>query len=197
MQCTVSRPGLSHIASGYAVELFVSAVEGALQGQHKGSGIGVPHQIRGTLSPMEVRNVTLPRYAHCVACSDAVLGALLESEQEAQQLHARQGSDRIDPAEKTCRGDDVDTTHHPSHATHPDRSERDMRGDAGAASMHSFWQIVFSARGSDVLEQLSGTAEMQAVADRLMPCGTEDNAFEALLCSAQPDRGHDAMLGDK
>ncbi|KAF9358927.1 Autophagy protein 7, partial [Mortierella sp. NVP85] len=93
-QCTVTRPGLSAIASASAVELMVSLLhhsegvravadrgdgEGDQQESGEGSGgtaLGlVPHQIRGFLSRFKNLLIAGQAYDRCTACSDAILEA--------------------------------------------------------------------------------------------------------------------------
>eukprot|EP01135_Chromosphaera_perkinsii_P002803 Nk52_evm12s227 gene=Nk52_evmTU12s227 len=88
-QCTVSRPGLSFIASALVVELFISVVHhplGALAPADAG-GMSVssssadkplgllPHQIRGFLSQFSSVMPIGHQYSKCTACSDTVLNA--------------------------------------------------------------------------------------------------------------------------
>lgn len=85
-QCTVSRPGLSMIASALAVELLMSV----LQHPHRGLAVSetlsedddsesesvlglVPHQIRGFLSRFHNVLPACRRFDMCTACSDVVL----------------------------------------------------------------------------------------------------------------------------
>ena len=85
-QCTVSRPGLSMIASALAVELLVSILQhpqGGLaaadsqSGQDDydtESGLGlVPHQIRGFLSRFQNVIPASERFNMCTACSYTIL----------------------------------------------------------------------------------------------------------------------------
>ncbi|EFA84473.1 autophagy protein 7 [Heterostelium album PN500] len=87
-QCTVTRPGLSYMASGMAVELMVSLLHHPIQGRapaetstdiHSGSSTPLsilPHQLRGFLSHFN----TLPLFGHafknCTACSQPLLDQL-------------------------------------------------------------------------------------------------------------------------
>ncbi|KAJ3013358.1 Autophagy protein 7 [Thoreauomyces humboldtii] len=87
-QCTVTRPGLSAIASASAVELLVSILNhplgahapAAAQPSHPSeptpTPLGlVPHQIRGFLTHFTNLLVTGHAYDRCTACSERVLGA--------------------------------------------------------------------------------------------------------------------------
>ncbi|KAL1976416.1 hypothetical protein VTN31DRAFT_2698 [Thermomyces dupontii] len=88
-QCTVTRPGVSAIASALLVELFVSVVQHpdgpaapapAVQNPDQGNhplGL-VPHQIRGYLSNFSNVTVTGRSYGSCSACSDRILQAYEE-----------------------------------------------------------------------------------------------------------------------
>ncbi|GAB1606639.1 ubiquitin-like modifier-activating enzyme ATG7 [Argonauta hians] len=86
-QCTVSRPGMSMIAAGMAVEMMVSILQHPLKLEAPActntnadfqsdseSCLGVvPHQIRGFLSHY---NIVLPAsraFKRCTACSDTVI----------------------------------------------------------------------------------------------------------------------------
>lgn len=83
-QCTVSRPGLSLIASSYAVELMVSIL------QHKDGPYApafldqdnnpdqcclgpIPHQMRGFLSSFHTMLPTTEAFPQCTACSKTIL----------------------------------------------------------------------------------------------------------------------------
>uniref|UniRef100_A0A093W3S1 Ubiquitin-like modifier-activating enzyme ATG7 n=1 Tax=Talaromyces marneffei PM1 TaxID=1077442 RepID=A0A093W3S1_TALMA len=83
-QCTVTRPGVSAIASALLVELFVSILqhpdgaaapapitENPEQGDHP-LGL-VPHQIRGFLSTFSNIPITGRSYDCCSACSDRIV----------------------------------------------------------------------------------------------------------------------------
>ncbi|KAF9439057.1 Autophagy protein 7 [Entomortierella beljakovae] len=91
-QCTVTRPGLSAIASAMAVEMMVSLLhhpdglrapadksdeEGDQETSGKiGSALGLlPHQIRGFLSRFKNLVISGQAYDRCTACSDAILEA--------------------------------------------------------------------------------------------------------------------------
>ncbi|KAF9942943.1 Autophagy protein 7 [Mortierella alpina] len=93
-QCTVTRPGLSAIASAMAVEMMVSLLHHPLgvrapadkadsDGDQdvkmlddQGSTLGLlPHQIRGFLSRFKNLLISGQAYDRCTACSDQVLEA--------------------------------------------------------------------------------------------------------------------------
>ena len=81
-QCTVTRPGLSFIASALAVEIMVSVLHSSLGNRHPGppnkfnndnnndDNIDpIPHQIRGSLLSFTQINPTTPNFSFCTACS--------------------------------------------------------------------------------------------------------------------------------
>lgn len=91
-QCTVSRPGISMIASALAVELFVSVTQHQEEGRYDPPGPGsaipeslsasnredfplgmIPHQIRGFVSQYYNILPTTYSFSKCTACSDHVL----------------------------------------------------------------------------------------------------------------------------
>jgi len=87
-QCTVSRPGLSLIASSYAVELMVSILQHKdgpyapsfldpeTQDEEAECCLGpIPHQIRGFLGHFHTIRPTTQSFPQCTACSDCVLDA--------------------------------------------------------------------------------------------------------------------------
>ncbi|KAG0198291.1 Autophagy protein 7 [Mortierella sp. GBA30] len=93
-QCTVTRPGLSAIASAMAVEMMVSLLHhpaGVRAAADKADGDGdqdikmlddqgsalglLPHQIRGFLSRFKNLLISGQAYDRCTACSDEVLAA--------------------------------------------------------------------------------------------------------------------------
>uniref|UniRef100_A0A8R1DE97 Ubiquitin-like modifier-activating enzyme ATG7 n=1 Tax=Caenorhabditis japonica TaxID=281687 RepID=A0A8R1DE97_CAEJA len=81
-QCTVSRPGLSMIASGMAVELLSSILQypepleaPANLGEADDSATilgAVPHQIRGFIGRFQQMTLCVRRFDRCVACGDAI-----------------------------------------------------------------------------------------------------------------------------
>jgi ubiquitin-like modifier-activating enzyme ATG7 len=90
-QCTVTRPGLSPIASAMAVELMVALLHHPLEkgapapvsGQREfsptdnsGGALGVmPHQIRGSLVSYTMMTPTVPAFPYCTACAPALVEA--------------------------------------------------------------------------------------------------------------------------
>lgn len=89
-QCTVTRPGLSSLASSLSVELMVSLLHHPLVGRAPADSkteigstaateLGIlPHQLRGFLSYFTELIVTGHHYDKCVACSDSILRAYKE-----------------------------------------------------------------------------------------------------------------------
>jgi len=86
-QCTVTRPGLSFIASGLAVEFMVSLIQHPLGmaapheskteiGQPASTELGIiPHQVRGFLTALQIIPLMGYQYSQCVACSSQILNA--------------------------------------------------------------------------------------------------------------------------
>eukprot|EP01132_Coremiostelium_polycephalum_P007851 gene7851-9665_t len=84
-QCTVTRPGLSMIASAIAIELMVSILHHPLMGRaqpetqtdiYGGSStpLGIiPHQLRGFLSHYQTLPLFGNPYKNCTACSQPIL----------------------------------------------------------------------------------------------------------------------------
>lgn len=91
-QCTVTRPGLSGVASGVAVELFATLLNHPLKyiliyrsafakddAADTTNVLGrTPHQIRGSLSDFSTITLSGKAYDKCPACSDIVLNAYKE-----------------------------------------------------------------------------------------------------------------------
>ncbi|KAH3732602.1 autophagy protein 7 [Pelomyxa schiedti] len=79
--CTVTRPGISMVASAMAVELLISLLHHPLKAQAPGEerdatsmGLGsVPHQLRGFLSQWNILTLTGFAYSKCPACSPIVI----------------------------------------------------------------------------------------------------------------------------
>ncbi|XP_041785645.1 ubiquitin-like modifier-activating enzyme atg7 isoform X6 [Anopheles merus] len=87
-QCTVTRPGVSSMASALAVELMISIIQHgdapayyrtpksdpyAQQQEPEGLLGIIPHSIRGNISTLQSMVTATVRYANCVACSSLVL----------------------------------------------------------------------------------------------------------------------------
>ncbi|XP_073253678.1 ubiquitin-like modifier-activating enzyme ATG7 isoform X1 [Porites lutea] len=94
-QCTVSRPGMSYIASALAVELLVSltqhplgdgaAADTSAKDAHLTAELEchlglVPHQIRGFLSRYHLVLPASLAFDKCIACSSKVLSSYREDE---------------------------------------------------------------------------------------------------------------------
>jgi len=79
-QCTVTRPGVSGLASNVAVELVAGLVQhsqGFSAPHSVGSGSSplgaVPHQIRGYLAEFRLAPNETEPFPKCICCSPAVL----------------------------------------------------------------------------------------------------------------------------
>ena len=182
LSCTVSRPGLAHIAAGHAVELFASARQAALQHHTTRSGEGVPSQVRGTLSPTTLHSIRIERYEHCVACSDAVLQACLESEMEEAVAEAAAAMETEDGVEEARPGTGNGT-----------ESPRTPGGSGRTAKrLHAFWCIVLGAGGPEALERLSGSTAERAVAERFMK---DSDAQDGAALQGYSSSGDEAAEG--
>ena len=100
-QCTVTRPGLAYIASAYLVELLVNTLHHPLRQRAPAApaaqGLAcVPHQLRGFLSSFEALKVEGARFAHCSACSDAVVGAYAQGGVEWVMQALRGGAEWLE-----------------------------------------------------------------------------------------------------
>lgn len=125
-QCTVTRPGVSAIASALLVELFVSVVQHpdgpaapapAVQNPDQGNhplGL-VPHQIRGYLSNFSNVTVTGRSYGSCSACSDRILQAYEEEGWEFVQkaLDNREYIEELSGLKEVCIDLSSNCRHHP------------------------------------------------------------------------------------
>ena len=79
-QCTISRPGVSMICSGLAIELGMSCINASL---NKGSSdLDYPHQIRGNLIDYNMTCFRFNGNKNCVACSEGMIKAYLEQRDE-------------------------------------------------------------------------------------------------------------------
>jgi ubiquitin-like modifier-activating enzyme ATG7 len=76
-QCTVTRPGVSGMASSYAVELLISVLQHPIgvdaDVESEGLFGSVPHQIRGSLNNFKTMTVVGERFDKCSACSQSIL----------------------------------------------------------------------------------------------------------------------------
>jgi ubiquitin-like modifier-activating enzyme ATG7 len=79
-QCTVTRPGLSYIASAFDVELLVSCLQHVKGGSASASDLSrlgkLPHQIRGNLAHQEVFTLSGSAFENCTCCSETILQCL-------------------------------------------------------------------------------------------------------------------------
>eukprot|EP00051_Salpingoeca_urceolata_P020276 m.302915 g.302915 ORF g.302915 m.302915 type:complete len:694 (-) comp19583_c3_seq2:219-2300(-) len=83
-QCTVSRPGLSMLVSGTAVELMVSVLnhDDGVAAMAETSETGacplgvVPHQVRGALASFGTNSFSGQAFSCCTACSPKVVSEL-------------------------------------------------------------------------------------------------------------------------
>uniref|UniRef100_A0A182K716 Ubiquitin-like modifier-activating enzyme ATG7 n=1 Tax=Anopheles christyi TaxID=43041 RepID=A0A182K716_9DIPT len=96
-QCTVTRPGVSSMASALAVELMISLIQHGdapayyrtpksdpfAQEQEPDGLLGpIPHSIRGNISTLQSMITATERYTNCVACSSSVLERYASSKQD-------------------------------------------------------------------------------------------------------------------
>lgn len=77
-QCTVTRPGLSGISAGVAVELIAALVQHEDRYEAKATGkpscLGaVPHQIRGFLAEFKLAPMETEPFPMCICCSKKIL----------------------------------------------------------------------------------------------------------------------------
>lgn len=76
-QCTVTRPGLSYLASALAAEMMVALLHSPHGSRHPiiddGFGGCIPHQIRGSLMDFSQIKLHTPAFNCCTACSAAVV----------------------------------------------------------------------------------------------------------------------------
>lgn len=100
-QCTVTRPGVSMIASALAVELLVGVLQHPQRGcafaqtfrnddddDDEGSCLGViPHQIRGFLSRLHQVTPSAMAFDRCTACSDVVVRSYLGFDESQWERH--------------------------------------------------------------------------------------------------------------
>jgi hypothetical protein len=86
-QCTVTRPGLSFIAAGQAVELMVALIQEEQTPEGECKVEGAPGQIRGEVHTFtQMAPLTRPRpFKHCIACSDTVVQAYLRDKRDLVQ----------------------------------------------------------------------------------------------------------------
>jgi ubiquitin-like modifier-activating enzyme ATG7 len=79
-QCTISRPGVSMICSGMALELAMSCLNSPL---NKGLDEEcVPHQIRGNLIDFDIHQFRFNYNKNCVACSDNMMKEYKENREK-------------------------------------------------------------------------------------------------------------------
>ena len=106
-QCTVTRPGLSGVASGMAVELLASLLQRQTQGlpSEKDSILGtVPHQIRGHLSTFEVLLMTGHKHSNCPSC-----GTIVQTKAREDLISLVQGAcNQIGYLEDLCGLDQIE-----------------------------------------------------------------------------------------
>ncbi|XP_065213577.1 ubiquitin-like modifier-activating enzyme ATG7 isoform X2 [Planococcus citri] len=94
-QCTVTRPGLSGIASSFGVELFVALLQHPKKGLAPGNSdscLGkIPHSIRGFIADYEVMLPLTTSFNQCIACSSTIMK---EYEREGENFLLKVFADR-------------------------------------------------------------------------------------------------------
>ena len=90
--CTVTRPGLSFLASAYASELYVSMIHHPLEhhafanenpDKLELTDLGkLPHHIRGNMSDFETHMFYGRAFDQCVACSKFILDEFVNNREE-------------------------------------------------------------------------------------------------------------------
>lgn len=73
MQCTISRPGISSICSGLAVELFINDIE-CMSKETK-----MPNSLRGNINTFEIIQINSASFSKCIACSDNIIKEFKEN----------------------------------------------------------------------------------------------------------------------
>ena len=85
-QCTVTRPGLSYVASALAVELLVALLQFSDPKEapiNSFSRLGrLPHQIRGNVANQETFTLSGTAFEHCTCCSELILKEFEREEYE-------------------------------------------------------------------------------------------------------------------
>ena len=73
-QCTVTRPGISYIASALGVEMLISLLHHEQFFDAPASGDNyIPHQLRGYLNTWKIEEGVGSAYSKCIACSDNII----------------------------------------------------------------------------------------------------------------------------
>lgn len=73
MQCTISRPGISSICSGLAVELFIDDIESI------NKATKMPNSLRGNINNFEIIQINSAFFSKCIACSDSIIKEFKEN----------------------------------------------------------------------------------------------------------------------
>lgn len=85
-QCTVTRPGVSNVASALAVELFMSVLqhrEKGCAGSSEETVLGIlPHSIRGFISHFTHILPSTVSFSQCIACSPIIEKSYSENKRE-------------------------------------------------------------------------------------------------------------------